>query len=160
MGEVLERHGHLVVEVNRLAKDKRLLGKVDKRRETREVDVASLCKAVSEDDTLRDAILVGHLAHLLIVDLIIVLRCRPSVLASRLQERGYSKSKVEENVEAEALDVVLIEAVETGRIVLEVDTTERSVEEVVDAVEEILAGEREKYAVGHIDWSEEVLGWF
>ena len=156
----MEGRGHLVVEVNRLAKDRGLLGKADKRRDTREVDVASLDNAISGDEKLKDAILVGHLSHLLSVDLIVVLRCRPSVLAARLQQRGYSKSKVRENVEAEALDVILIEAVETGRTVLEVDTTCMGLDEVVDAMEEILAGEREKYAIGHIDWSEEVLGWF
>jgi adenylate kinase len=160
VGEVLARRGRLVVEVNKLAQDKGLLGKMDRRRATREVDVASLDEAISKDDELRDAILIGHLAHLLTVDLIVVLRCRPSVLAARLEGRGYSRSKVAENVEAEALDAILIEAAETGRCVLEIDTTGRSLEEVVGAVEEILAGEREKYAIGHIDWSEEVLGWF
>lgn len=124
------------------------------------MDISALDKAISEDQGLKDAILVGHLSHHLTVDLIVVLRCRPSVLAIRLGERGYSQDKVKENVEAEALDVILIEAVETDRPVLEVDTTTKEVPEVVAAMEDILAGEREKYAIGHIDWSEEVLGWF
>lgn len=150
----------MVVEANQLAKDKGLLGRMDRRRATREVDVSALDEALIEDEGLNQAILVGHLSHLLTVDLIIVLRCRPSVLAGRLRERGYSEPKVKENIEAEALDVILVEAAETGGIVLEIDTTGKSPEEVADAVEEILAGEREKYAIGHIDWSEEVLGWF
>ncbi len=149
-----------MVEVNQLAKEKGLIGRKDRRRSTREVDVTALDKSIMEDKGLMDAILVGHLSHLLSVDLIIVLRCRPSVLKARLEERGYSEAKVRENVEAEALDVILVEAVETGRTVLEIDTSDRGLDEVVDAVEEILAGEREKYAIGHIDWSEEVLGWF
>ena len=160
MGEALARRGRKVVEVNQLAREKRLLGRRDRRRETREVDTVSLDKLISEDEGLDGAILVGHLAHLLTVDLIVVLRCRPSVLAARLAERKYPKAKVQENVEAEALDVILIEAAETGRPLLEIDTTDKSVDEVVEAMEEILAGEREKYAIGHIDWSEEVLGWF
>ncbi|MDD1755541.1 MAG: adenylate kinase family protein [Methanomassiliicoccales archaeon] len=160
VGEALARRGHTVVEVNHLAKEKGLLGRRDRRRETREVDTAALDKAISEDERLRGAILVGHLSHLLTVDLIVVLRCRPSVLAIRLADRKYPEAKVKENVEAEALDVVLIEAAETGRPVLEIDTTAMSVDGVVEAMEEILAGEREKYAIGHIDWSEEVLGWF
>lgn len=160
VGEALAARGHIVVEVNQLAKDKGLLGKMDRRRATREVDAAALDKAVSDEEGLKDAILVGHLSHLLTVDLIVILRCRPSILAARLADRGYSEGKVKENVEAEALDVILIEAAETGRLVLEIDTTTMSVDEVVEAMEEILAGEREKYIIGHIDWSEEVLGWF
>jgi adenylate kinase len=160
VGEALARRGHMVVEVNQLAKEKGLLGRKDRRRETREVDTAALDKAISKEEALKDAVLVGHLSHLLSVDLIIVLRCRPSVLATRLAERGYPEAKVKENVEAEALDVVLIEATESGRQVLEIDTTAKSVDEVLEAMVEILAGEREKYAIGHIDWSEEVLGWF
>jgi adenylate kinase len=160
VGEALAKRGWTVYEVNLLAEEKGLLGRRDRRRATREVDISALDKAVSEDERFKDAILVGHLSHHLTVDLIVVLRCRPSVLASRLEGRGYSDEKVNENVEAEALDVILIEAVETERQVLEVDTTIKKVTEVVAAMEEILAGEREKYAIGHIDWSEEVLGWF
>ena len=117
VGEALAARGHIVVEVNQLAKDKGLLGKMDRRRATREVDAAALDKAVSDEEGLKDAILVGHLSHLLTVDLIIILRCRPSILAARLADRGYSEGKVKENVEAEALDVILIEAAETGRLV-------------------------------------------
>jgi broad-specificity NMP kinase len=66
---------------------------------------------------------------------------------------------VAENAEAEALDVILVESVETGREVYEIDTTGISPEETADAVFEILAGEKKKYAIGNIDWSEEALDW-
>ncbi len=64
-----------------------------------------------------------------------------------------------ENAEAEALDVILVESVETGREVYEIDTTAISAEAAADAVVMILAGEKEKYAIGNIDWSEEALNW-
>jgi broad-specificity NMP kinase len=44
--------------------------------------------------------------------------------------------------------------------VYEIDTTDRTPEEVAMAVDDILAGKREKYAYGNIDWSGEVLNWF
>ena len=91
--------------------------------------------------------------------MVIVLRCRPSVLAKRLKARGYPDRKVAENAEAEALDVILVESVETGREVYEIDTTNITPEEAADAVMSILAGEKEKYAIGNIDWSEEALDW-
>lgn len=101
----------------------------------------------------------GHLAHLLPCDLVIVLRCRPDVLESRLEKRGYSREKVRENVEAEALDVILIEAVEErgGDRVQELDTTALSPHEAADIIERILNGEL-KLGYGRIDWSDYLLG--
>jgi adenylate kinase len=93
-------------------------------------------------------------------DLVVVLRCRPSVLEKRLLAREWPLAKVRENVEAEALDVILVEAVESSVETVEVDTTEMSEGLVVAALEEILAGERAKYAIGNVDWSQEVLGWY
>ncbi len=147
-------------EVNELAESLHLLGRYDRRRSTREVDVSTLDMALNKAELPKDLILVGHLAHLLSVELIVVLRCRPSILRERLRARGYGEKKVKENEEAEALDVILVEAVETGREVLEIDTTLMRSDETADAIEAILAGEKEKYAVGHVDWSEEVLGWY
>ncbi len=65
-----------------------------------------------------------------------------------------------ENMEAEGCDVILVEAMESGIPVCEIDTTALDVDQVADAVEEILGGERKKYEPGHVDWSEEVLGWY
>ena len=123
------------------------------------MDVKKLDQAVGETEADQTVILVGHLSHLVTADMVIVLRCRPSVLAARLRSRGYPEQKVAENAEAEALDVILVESVETGREVYEIDTTGISPEEAAEAVHEILAGEKEKYAIGNIDWSEEALDW-
>jgi broad-specificity NMP kinase len=32
--------------------------------------------------------------------------------------------------------------------------------QVARAIDSIIAGERQKYRVGNVDWSEEVLSWF
>jgi adenylate kinase len=58
------------------------------------------------------------------------------------------------------VDVILIEALEEVPEVCEVDTTELSPEDVARAIEDILKGKREKYRVGDVDWSQEVLSWF
>jgi adenylate kinase len=67
---------------------------------------------------------------------------------------------VRENRDAEALDVILVEAVETGTETVEIDATKMTVEQVAAALEEVLAGERAKYAIGNVDWSQEVLDWY
>jgi adenylate kinase len=71
----------------------------------------------------------GHLSHLLptrFLSHVVVLRTRPRVLERRLRRRGYPPEKVRDNVEAEALDLILWEAVERhGEKVYEIDTTGR-----------------------------------
>jgi len=150
--------GVRVVHVNELVDELGLASGYDRKRKTKEVDVAKLSRAVA--GLGGDILLEGHLSHLLKPDLAIVLRCSPKVLERRLRKKGWPESKVRENVEAEAVDVVLIEALENVPEVCEVDTTEMKPAEVAKAIERIIAGEREKYRVGNVDWSEEVLSWF
>jgi adenylate kinase len=143
-----------------MVKEHGLYDGLDEERGSLEVDPEVLASRVPGLLPQGAVLLIGHLSHLVPVDLIVVLRCRPSVLEKRLANRSWPPSKVQENVEAEALDVILVEAVETGLETVEVDTTTMSTAEVADAVEAILNGEREKYAVGNVDWSSEVLGWY
>ncbi len=160
VASVLAMRGWSTLELNAYAKEKGLLGREDKKRATREVDPGKLRAALAAEELSKRTALIGHLSHLVGADLVVVLRCRPSVLQERLRKRGYAQSKVRENMEAEACDVILVDALDAGAPVFEIDTTERTPEQVADAIEEILAGEKEKYEPGHIDWSEEVLGWY
>jgi len=130
----------------------------DRRRRTREVDVRKLAREVQRMEG--DMVLEGHLSHMLGPDLAIVLRCSPAVLERRLRRKGWPERKIRENVEAEAVDVVLIEALENVPEVLEIDTTMMSAAQVARAIDRIVRGERQKYRVGHVDWSQEVLSWF
>lgn len=70
------------------------------------------------------------------VSLVVVVRCRPSLLLVRLRERGYGPRKIRENVEYEAIDGPVFDAMELadeGRIV-EVDGCEGSLEDELDHV--------------------------
>ena len=97
-------------------------------------------------------LLVGHVAHLLPLRDVIVLRCRPPELRRRLERarRGTPRER-DENVLAEALDVVLVEALRPGRHVWEIDTTGRRVEEVAREVARRLR-ERGPSHYGTVDW--------
>lgn len=83
------------------------------------IDVEALAQT-----ELPDGLIDGHLSHLLPVDAIVVLRCHPDVLRSRLEDREYTEEKVEENVEAELLALITAESLETGLPVLELETSE------------------------------------
>ncbi len=147
-----------VVHVNDLVDEFRAEAGYDSKRKTKVVDTFKLSYAVSK--LKGDMVIEGHLSHLLHPDIAIVLRCSPAVLEKRLMAKGWSDAKVKENVEAEAVDVILVEAIENVPEVLEIDTSKMTPKEVGKAIEEILAGKKQKYRVGNVDWSQEVLGWF
>ena len=96
----------------------------------------------------------GHLAHLLPCDRVIVLRCRPDELKRRLLSRGYGQNKIQENAEAEALDVILVESLEVHQpeCLFELDTTSRSIPECASLIEQFIKGEIPP-SYGSIDWS-------
>ena len=102
-----------------------------------------------------EGIVDSHLAHYLDADEVVVLRCRPALLESRLVERGESPESARENAESEALDVILSEAVERfGRErVYEIDTTDRDPEAVADDVRAVIAGDRDPSA-GTVDFTD------
>jgi adenylate kinase len=147
-----------VYHVNDLVEMFGLADGYDRKRKTREVDVKKLAKKLEKLDG--DMILEGHFSHMLDPDIAVVLRCSPAVLEKRLKKKGWPDKKIHENVEAEAVDVVLIEALENVAEVLEVDTTDMTDAQVARAIEKIISGERQKYRVGNVDWSQEVLSWF
>ena len=155
---VLEHRGHRVLRLDLFAEEHKLIAGFDEARGTREVDVDALDREVRA--TAADGFLVGHYAHLLSVDLAVVLRCHPRTLAARLGSRGWPERKVHENVEAEAIDTITQEAVALLSKVYEVDTTSATAEDSATAVLAILQGKTEGHEPGRVDWSDEVLSWY
>ncbi|HOK27516.1 MAG TPA: AAA family ATPase, partial [Methanomassiliicoccaceae archaeon] len=93
-GELLRIRGYTVVEISDIVREGKVTTVLDEERGSLEVDTDELDEAIHRELPSRDAIVVGHLSHYLSVDLIIVLRCRPSVLAKRLSARGWAEAKV------------------------------------------------------------------
>ncbi|MBP2143063.1 adenylate kinase [Methanococcus voltae] len=107
----------------------------------------------------KSVVIEGHVSqHLeLDYDYIIVLRCEPKIIEERLKKRGYSESKVHENVEAEIMDVCLIEALESAQNnenikIHEIDCTNKNPDEVVK--EMITAISTNNLAYGTVSWLE------
>lgn len=121
---------------------------------------SSNCSDFSSDsssDSSNIVIVEGHLSHLCEgADKMIILRLNPKELESRLKGRDYSDSKINENLEAEALAVCSAEAYEIyGGNASEIDTTNKSIEEVIDMIINIISGQLES-PVGSIDF----MDWF
>ena len=139
-----------VIHLNdRIKSDDDLWTERDADRDTLVADL----DAVREDLGDWSGVLDSHLAHRFDVDRVVVLRCHPEEIESRLEARGESPETAAENAESEALDVILSEAVaEHGaENVYEVDATDRDPEAVADAVRAAIEGEREPSA-GTVDF--------
>lgn len=101
----------------------------------------------------------GLLSHLLSpeqVTHVVVLRTNPQILRERLSERDYSKEKLEENIESEALGVITSESVDKHGVnkVYEIDTTEKNPEQTVQDFKKAL-NEEKILKPGSVDWLEE-----
>ncbi len=159
-----KKTGYQVIHLNELIKDEKLYSEVDAERDCVVADMDLVEQRVMEkvDRASPVTILDSHLSHH-IADNVIVLRTSPEKLRERLHKRSYSENKIQENLEAEALDVILFESVEWCDKVFEIDTTNQTIEETIADIEEILGallkGRDEelmvKYKPGSVDWSED-----
>ena len=139
-----------VIHLNRVLEDEELYTEVDADRESLVADLDALAEWLEGRD---DVVIESHLAHHFDADRAAVLRCAPATLEQRLRERGESDAKARENAESEALDVILSEAAEEHGLesIYEIDTTDRDPEAVADALEAVIAGDREPSA-GEVDF--------
>ena len=151
--------GARLISIGELVKKEGLYTGWDEKRETLIADTDRLSERISEiiNAERRTIIIEGHYAVHVVppekVDLIFVLRRDPRKLKKTLEDRGYSRRKVMENLAAEILDVCLFDAVDICGVekVCEIDTTSRSPEEIVDEIILVIKGER-KPEVGIVDW--------
>lgn len=157
--ELLSAEGLLVVSLNDLLEENHLLELPSIEGSARLVEVSDIVNLELFESENQDLIVEGHLSHHINSDIVVILRCRPNILAHRLETRGYSREKIVENVLAEALDVILIEASDMGKRVYEIDCSEISLQDAMESVKDIINGNVDDYLPGKIDWSEEVLRW-
>jgi len=155
----LREKGEEVIDLNIHIEEKKLKDRFDKKRDTYNVDVIKLNRSLNDLPKDGNVFLEGHLSHFLNCDIIIVVRCNPSVLRERLVKRNYPAQKITENVQAEALDVILCESSESNAHVFEIDNTSCTTEEAISAVADIIAGNNERYRPGSVDWTEEMEKW-
>jgi adenylate kinase len=138
-----------VREVAELARD---LGAGRRKGRVVRVDLEKLRRALDREPDRRPNVLVGHLAHLLPVDGVVVLRCHPVELDRRLTRgRRGSRATRQSNFVVEAVDLVLDEALRRRVPVWEVDTSDRAPRAVARTVERILQG-LVPPSRAHVDW--------
>ena len=120
------------------------------------IDLNKLIKWLKkkQDSNEKDMIVDSHLSHYYPPDrtkICIIMRCDPAELRMRLKRRQYPEQKININLEAEAMDLILQEALAEGHKVHEIDTTHKTAsiceEEAINVID---GGER---SYGKIDYS-------
>ncbi|MFQ6106919.1 MAG: adenylate kinase family protein [Thermoplasmata archaeon] len=156
---ILVARGCAVIDLNKLAMERGFILGRDEERDTAIIDTQQLNEVVSSisDDLV---FLNGHLSHLLDVDISIVLRCNPTRLRARLASLGWMERKIAENVEAEAIDFILVESLELDRETYEIDTTEKGPDDVAQDILNIVNGKSSGFRAGSVDWSEVIMSWY
>ena len=155
-----------LIKINDLALEKDLVLGEDPDKYYKVIDIDRLNDVLgkeiaefkSECSSIPKAIVVeGHLSHLCEgADKMIVLRLNPSSLKSRLEARDYAESKVNENLEAEALAVCSAEAYELYDEELnEIDTTDKSIDDVLSVILDVI-NDNAHYPADSIDF----MDWF
>jgi adenylate kinase len=136
VARLLSASGYSIISVEELAAAAGALDEIDKTDNARPVDIELLLshlkkswKSLPQEPVVID----GHLSHHLPTDAVVVLRCEPEILRSRLEQRDYSEKKIIGNVEWEILGGAWNEK-ENNSPWMEFNTTKNSVEEVVDDI--------------------------
>ncbi len=140
-----------VIHINEVVGDEYLYLDGDSKVVDLDVLTGKVKRLLGEAD-----IVEGHLSHLLgISGVVVVLRTHPNVLKKRLESKGFNKEKVRENLEAEALDICLVESLERHSEVYEIDTTSRESDDTARCLSKILHGDVEEFRHGKISWAED-----
>ena len=145
------------ISLTQFVVDKRLNHTIDRRRGTRVVNLertkARLRKVLSNEK--RMTVVDTHIPDAVpreLVRSVIVLRCHPRVLELRLHRKGWSGSKIRENLLAEILDSCYVTAVNYhgARTTNQLDTSKVSLSKCVSQAKMVLT--RPSAGKVRIDW--------
>ena len=147
IADLLVEKDYNVVNIGELVKEKKLFDFFDEERDSYVVNDGKLnvvlTKLIEKNTSSYPLVIDGHVARLppLLVSKCIVFRCSISNLRQRLVVRCYSDSKIDENVEAELMEVILTDMMQLyGKDLVSVVFTDVSIEETFSEVLAILAG--------------------
>ena len=154
---IANKMGAEIIDINKVALENNAV--LSKTSHGADVDVKKLSKLLGMALKKKKGsfVIVGHLAPYVLksagIDMAAVLRRSPGKMESTLAERKYTREKINENVSAEILGVLLYDAIKVfgKRKVGEFDTTNRTPEETA---EQIVAALQKKSPrrVGVVDW--------
>lgn len=149
----------LHIDLGELVKRENLTSGIDKARDSLIADMDKVSRRVQEiiRECERDVIVDGHYAVDVVpsdnINLVFVLRRNPDELKKTMEERGFRKEKIYENLAAEILDVCLVDAISAcgSEKVCEIDVSGIEIDKVIEDMLLILKGKK-KCEIGIVDW--------
>ncbi len=118
----LSKLGYTAIELSASKKafEKNLIVAYDVERDTHLIDYEALKNTLKKEVKTcinkSDNIIIIETTDPCIleefVDLVVVVKCSPNVLRKRLEDRGWPKIKIEENIDSECMNIILNEAIE------------------------------------------------
>jgi adenylate kinase len=151
LGHEAARRGRTVIDLKGWAREMGAIAGHDPLDQADAIDMVRLRRKVPQLPP--DAIVEGHLSHLLGLDAVWVVRCDPRILRLRLEGRRYPAAKVRENLEAEALDIILQEALDATPSVVQRDGTRRTTEALFAAFADVRLDALKAPDLEPVDWS-------
>ena len=143
-----------LLDVNAIAKEHNLYAGYDKERQSQIVDDEKLLDHIEDDLEKGNNIIDWHCCDVFperVIDLVLVLRTDNTILYDRLKARGYDDKKIEENIDAEIMEVLLNDARECfdDEIIVELQSNEiEDVQKNVDRIVHWLTQWREDHPEG------------
>ncbi|ANB14082.1 Fap7p [Sugiyamaella lignohabitans] len=118
------------------------LVQADEERKSHIVDEDKVMDAIEDDLEKGGLIIDWHVCDIFperLIDLVVVLRTDNTILYDRLKKRGYTDNKVEENIDAEIMQVILDEAQEAYAEEIVIELESNDVDQMDSNVERIVA---------------------
>ncbi|MAR93537.1 MAG: hypothetical protein CMA45_00450 [Euryarchaeota archaeon] len=142
LSKLFESNDVPVYSVKQLAEQFECIGHEDQSDGAQEIDIHKLSDEWENEDTGL-VIIEGHLSHFLDLDAIVLLRCNPKEIETRLKTREYSNQKIKANSEWELIAGNWSELLEfeIELPIIELDSTSQSPEKLFQLVNDwILEG--------------------
>lgn len=162
ISNILVKNDFDVIDLNKIALENKFFISKDKKRDSWIVDIEKISDFINYKYSKNQMVIIeGHLSHLLHnIDIVIILRCHPEKLRKNLLKKNWKEEKINENVEAEILDIILCESIDlhSKDKIMEIDITNKTIEDVSFIIIENILNKfknMKNYKVGRIDWSEE-----
>jgi adenylate kinase len=159
IASILKQNEITVLSLKEIAETHHFIESYDESRKSNIIDIDALESFIESNYSKEEKVLIeGHLSHeLSCIHHVIVLRCHPKTLRSRLLLRNWPWEKIKENLEAESLDIILCEAIDRHGMqnTIEIDSTTISAKEIAEDIQLILQDKKGRLSMkpGSIDWS-------
>lgn len=131
-----------VFSINQVAKERDCFEGFDEERKSHIVDEEKLVDAIEGDLEKGGLIIDWHVCDIFpedLVDLVIVLRADTEKIYDRLQKRNYAETKLQENLDAEIMEVVLSDAREAYAEEVVIELPSNTVDDIDSNVSRIVS---------------------